>query len=155
MAKKRKKSKSTGRRRNRKGGGAKRRSGRGRSGGRRWKVAMPKLVALKIGAAIIVGSAIADVIEDLGYDVVPEQLSPKAAGLWVYGWATGNELYQQFAYGLEVDHLAEEYELTDSISETVSEMLQGFGLGGDEAIAAGDDDDDMEELDELAESVTG
>lgn len=108
---------------------------------------MPKMVALKIAAAIIVGSVIADVLEDLGYDVVPDQLSPKAAGLWMYGFASGNELYQQFAYGLEGDHLAEEYELTDSISETVSEMLEGFGLGGD-ALPPGDDDELDDEIEE-------
>jgi len=110
---------------------------------------MPKMVALKIAAAIIVGGVIADVLEELGYDVVPDQLSPKAAGLWVYGFASGNELYQQVAYGMEGDHLADEFELTDSITETVTELLEGFGLGGDALPPGGEELDDETEEDGL------
>lgn len=145
MAKRKKKS--TGHRRKRKSSGKRTRSRRGGSRGKKWKVAMPKMIALKIAAAIIVGGVIADVLEELGYDVVPDQLSAKAGGLWVYAVATGNDLFQQVAYGMEADHLAEEYELTDSITETVTELLEGFGLGGD-ALPPGD-----EELEELEEGV--
>lgn len=126
-------------------------SGRRRSSGRRWKVHMPTMLAVKIAAAIIVGGVIADVLEELGYDVIPDQLSPKAASLWAYGWYRGDALMQQFAYGLELDHVAEENDLTDAITEQVTEMLEGFGLGGD-ALPPGDEDDEIE-LDELEDGV--
>lgn len=150
MSAKKKKRKSSTRRRTKKGsgkrGGRRRRSSRGR----KWKVAMPKMIALKIAAAIIVGGIIADVLEELGYDIVPDELSAKAGGLWMYGFATGNDLFQQFAYGLEADHLADEFELTDSVTETVTELLEGFGLGGD-ALPPGD-----EEIEEqLEEELVG